>query len=230
MYCIYMLLCYASYVCHFFYCYYMYILFLVPHLHQPVAEGVTIVNNNNNNCHTMYGILPVHYSALSNKQKGLLYAEGTAVCRRDCCMQKGLLYADGTEMLGGTRVAPNRILQQNFGHPPRSEAGWMTRSIQLCTVKNCAHLKCTLEFQWKPQVTRAQSQWGCTPAAAQLEHLRGAMVCTKRTEIPMVHILCVMDSTRVVAALLLHCIHTNSLYVTSCTPVLWHVQTDWTAL
>ena len=82
MLCIYMLLCYASYVI--FYCYYMYVLFLVPHLHQPVAEGVTIVNNNNNNnnnndnnCHTMYGILPVHYSALSNKQKGLLCADGT---------------------------------------------------------------------------------------------------------------------------------------------------------
>ena len=49
MLCIYMLLCYASYVCHFFYCYHMYVLFLVPHLHQPVAEGVTILNNNNNN-------------------------------------------------------------------------------------------------------------------------------------------------------------------------------------
>ena len=36
-------------VCHFFHCYHMYVLFLVPHLHQPVAEGVTIVNNNNNN-------------------------------------------------------------------------------------------------------------------------------------------------------------------------------------
>ena len=36
-------------ICHFFHCYHMYFLFLVPHLHQPVAEGVTIANNNNNN-------------------------------------------------------------------------------------------------------------------------------------------------------------------------------------
>ena len=36
-------------LCYVLYSYHMYILFLVPHLYQPVAEGVFIVNNNNNN-------------------------------------------------------------------------------------------------------------------------------------------------------------------------------------
>ena len=133
-----------------------------------------------------------------------------ATSRRDC-----MLYADGTEMRSWVAQQWHQIEYcSKILVTPHAQKldGWPGASS--CAQLRTAHTWSapSNSFFVSPRYARTQ-QWGCTPAAAQLEHLRGAMVCTKHTEVPMVYILWVTDSTRVVAALLLHCIHTNSLCV-----------------